>query len=151
MGLANYIRLLTGGDADFWHAVFISLAFMVIATALEMVLGFIVALLLNKYEFKAKAVIIGIMIIPLAMTPSIAGQMWKLMFNSEYGLLNYILRGLFDVSVVWLSKDLASWSILIVDIWQFTPFVALIMYAGLRSVPAEPYESAMVDGARRWR
>ena len=147
VGLANYIRLLTGGDADFWHAVFISLAFMVIATALEMVLGFIVALLLNKYEFKAKAVIIGIMIIPLAMTPSIAGQMWKLMFNSEYGLLNYILRGLFDVSVVWLSKDLAFWSILIVDIWQFTPFVALIMYAGLRSVPAEPYESAMVDGA----
>lgn len=143
----NYIRLFNGKDADFWHAVLISLEFMVLATAVEMVLGFAVALMLNKKEFKLKPVIIGILIIPLAMTPTIAGQMWKLMFNAEYGLINYILDNLFKVRVTWLSSELAFWSILIVDIWQFTPFVTLILYAGLRSVPEEPIEAAMIDGA----
>lgn len=143
----NYIRLFNGKDADFWHAVLISLEFMLLATAVEMVLGFAVALMLNKKEFKLKPLVIGILIIPLAMTPTIAGQMWKLMFNAEYGLINYILDNLFKVRVTWLSSEMAFWSILIVDIWQFTPFVTLILYAGLRSVPEEPIEAAMIDGA----
>ena len=143
----NYTRLFTGKDADFWHAVLISLEFMSLATAIEMVFGFSIALMLNKKDFKLKPLVIGILIIPLAMTPTIAGQMWKLMFNAEYGLINYILDNLFHVRVTWLSSELAFWSILIVDIWQFTPFVTLILYAGLRSVPEEPLEAAMIDGA----
>jgi len=151
VGFNNYIRLFSGRDPDFWHAIFISLTFMTLATAIEMVFGFLVALLLNAWEFKLKALVVGILIIPLAMTPAIAGQMWKLMFNAEYGLVNYVLDGLFGVRVAWLSSDWAFWSILIVDVWQFMPFVALILYAGLRSMPAEPYESAMIDGAGRAR
>ena len=150
-GITNYIRLFSGRDPDFWHAVAISLEFMVLATAVEMLFGFLIALMLNAYEFKLKALVIGIMIIPLAITPTIAGQMWKLMFNAEYGLINYILDGLFGVRVTWLSSGMAFWSILLVDIWQFVPFVALILYAGLRSLPSEPYESAMIDGAGRLR
>jgi multiple sugar transport system permease protein len=110
-----------------------------------------VALLLNAWEFKLKALVVGILIIPLAMTPTIAGQMWKLMLNAEYGLVNYVLDGLFGARVAWLSSGCAFWSILIVDVWQFMPFVALILYAGLRSMPSEPYESAMIDGAGRVR
>jgi len=151
VGFNNYIRLFSGRDPDFWHAVFISLEFMVLATAIEMIFGFLIALLLNAYEFKLKALIIGIMIIPLAITPTIAGQMWKLMFNAEYGLINYVLDGLFGIRIIWLDSRMAFWSILIVDIWQFVPFVALILYAGLRSLPRDPYESAMIDGASRLR
>lgn len=151
VGLTNYIRLFSGRDPDFWHAVAISLEFMVLATAVEMLFGFLIALMLNAYEFKLKAVIVGILIVPLAITPTIAGQMWKLMFNAEYGLINYVLDALFGVRVTWLDSGMAFWSILMVDIWQFTPFVALIMYAGLRSMPSEPYESAMIDGAGRMR
>ncbi len=73
------------------------------------------------------------------------------MFNAEYGLLNYLLGGLFGLKVPWLSSGMAFWSIMIVDIWQFTPFVALILYSGLRSLPDEPYESAMIDGAGKAR
>ena len=87
----------------------------------------------------------------MAMTPTIAAQMWKLMFNAEYGILNIILDTLFGVEVVWLSAEMAFWSILLVDIWQFTPFVTLICYAGLRSMPTDPFESAAIDGANRWQ
>jgi multiple sugar transport system permease protein len=146
-GLDNFIRLLSGADRDFWHSVGISIAFMVLAAGLEMLIGFFIASLLNNTEFKLKPLILGIMIIPLAMTPSIAAQMWKLMLNAEYGILNHILQALFHTKVVWLSPRLAFWSVLLVDLWMFTPFVTLIVYAGLRSVPADPYESAAIDGA----
>ncbi len=149
VGFRNFMRLFSGGDPDFWHSVWISILFMVLATGVEMLLGFAIASLLNAMEFKLKPVVIGILIIPLAMTPSIAAQMWKLMLNAEYGIVNYILSALFDIKIIWLSKDMAFWSVLLVDLWQFTPFVALIMYAGLRSMPSEPYESAAIDGASR--
>ena len=151
VGLKNFIRLFSGADPDFWYSVFISLAFMLLATAIEMILGFAFASLLNASEFKLKGLVIGILIIPMAMTPTIAAQMWKLMFNAEYGILNIILNTLFGVEVVWLSAEMAFWSILLVDIWQFTPFVTLICYAGLRSMPSDPFESASIDGANRWQ
>ncbi|MEG0743045.1 MAG: sugar ABC transporter permease [Clostridia bacterium] len=151
VGLANYVRLFSGRDPDFWPAIGLSLSFMVITTCIQMFLGFVIALMLHSREFKLKPVVVGILIIPLAITPTIAGQMWKLMFNAEYGLINYILDAIFGIRVVWLASDMAFWSIVIVDVWQFTPFVALIIYAGLRSVPNEPYESAMIDGAGRMR
>ncbi len=147
VGFENFIRLFSGSDPDFWHSVNISLAFMLMATSIEMVLGFSIALLLNSSEFKLKGLVIGILIIPLAMTPSIAAQMWKLMFNAEYGIINYYLQLFFNIKITWLSSSMAFWSVLLVDIWQFTPFVALIIYAGLRSIPNEPYESAAMDGA----
>lgn len=151
VGVRNFTRLFTGADPDFWHSVFISLGFMVLSTGLEMLLGFAIASLLNASEFKLKPLVIGILIIPIAMTPSIAAQMWKLMLNAEYGIINHILQTLFRFKVVWLSKEMAFWSVLLVDIWQFTPFVTLIIYAGLRSMPAEPYESAAIDGASRFQ
>lgn len=151
VGLNNYARLFSGRDPDFWHAVQISLSFMALATSVEMIFGFAVAQMLNACEFKLKPLVVGILIIPLAMTPTIAGQMWKLMFNAEYGLINYALDALMGVRVTWLSSDMAFWSILLVDVWQFMPFIALILYAGLRSLPTEPYESAMIDGAGRAR
>lgn len=149
VGIKNFIRLFSGADRDFWHSVFISLAFMVLATAIELVLGFLIGLCLNSSEFKLKPLVIGIMIIPLVITPSIAAQMWKLMLNSEYGIVNHFLNTLFGLKVTWLSEKMAFWSILMVDVWQYTPFVTLIVYAGLRSVPDEPYESAAIDGATK--
>jgi multiple sugar transport system permease protein len=150
-GIENFLRLFSGRDPDFWHSVWISLAFMFLATGLEMLLGFWIASLLNASEFKLKPLVIGIMIIPLAMTPSIAAQMWKLMLNAEYGILNYLLGLFFKIKVIWLSQNMAFWSVLLVDLWQFTPFVTLIIYAGLRSIPGEPYESAAIDGANRFQ
>jgi multiple sugar transport system permease protein len=83
------------------------------------------------------------------MTPSITGQLWKLMLNAEYGVVNYLLEKSFGWKVVWLSESNAFLSTVLVDVWQNTPFVALILYAGLKSLPVDPYEAAMMDGANR--
>ncbi|WP_139996672.1 MULTISPECIES: carbohydrate ABC transporter permease [Paenibacillus] len=147
VGLDNFIRLFSGRDPEFWYSVMISLGFMVIVTVVELLLGFWLAVLLDR-EFKLKFLVFACMIVPIAMTPSITGQVWKLMMNAEYGVLNYFLQFI-GAKVIWLSGENAFWSTVLVDVWQNTPFVALIIYAGIRSLPSDPYEAAAIDGANR--
>ena len=147
VGLENYIRLFTGRDPDFWNAVVISIGFMIITTAIEMILGFIIGKFLSDIEFRLKPLVFAILIIPIVMTPSIAGNIWKLMLNSEYGIVNYLLGCLGIEKVAWLDADMAFTSVVLADVWQWTPFVALISYAGMCSLPDEQYEAARIDGA----
>ena len=151
VGLENYIRLFSGNDPDFWNAVYISLFFMVVTTAIEMVLGFMIGKLLCDSEFKLKPLVFAILIIPIVMTPSIAGNIWKLMLNSEYGIINHFL-GLAGLGkVAWLDADMAFTSVVLADVWQWTPFVALISYAGLCSLPTDQYEAARIDGGNAFQ
>lgn len=148
LGLSNYIRLFDGSETSFYYSVFISIMFTLLGTGIQLVIGMGCALLLNC-EFKGKAVAIACLIIPIAMTPSIASQIWKLMFNNEFGILNYILTQLFGSGVSWLDESHAFLSVLIATVWQYVPFVTLMLYAGLRSLPEEAYESAALDGANK--
>jgi len=141
----NYARLLA--SEEFRHSFLLSIKYGVLVTAVELALGFCLAKLLDR-EMKFKALVFACLIVPIAMTPSISGQIWSLMLNSEYGVFNYLLSA-FDAKVVWLSKENAFWSMVLVSIWQHTPYVTLIIYAGLRSLPVEPYEAALADGANR--
>lgn len=150
VGLRNYIRLFNGQDDVFFYSLFITLAMTIIATTIQMVLGFFCALLLNE-DFKLKGLAIACFIVPIAMTPSIASQVWKLMYNSESGVINYFLTLLFGAKVVWLGPKYAFLSVLITNVWMSTPFVTLVIYAGLRSLPVEPYESAIIDGANSFQ
>lgn len=150
LGLSNFRRLFAGEESGFYYSVAISVIFMLLGTALQLVLGMICAMLLNN-EFKCKGLVIACLIIPIAMTPSIVSQIWKLMFNSEFGVINYFLNTLGGHSVQWLDSDHAFLSVLIATVWQYTPFVTLMLYAGLRSLPESPYESAMLDGANKWQ
>ncbi|THF83679.1 carbohydrate ABC transporter permease [Cohnella fermenti] len=147
IGLDNFVRLFSGQDPEFWYSVRISLGFMIIVTAIELLLGFGLAVLLDR-EFKLKPLAFACLIVPIAMTPSITGQIWKLMLNAENGVVNYLLSFV-GGKVIWLSADNAFLSTVMVDVWQNTPFVALIIYAGMRSLPSEPYEAAAIDGANR--
>ena len=149
VGFENYIRLFSGRDRAFWHAVRISLQFMVLATSTQLILGYFVATLINR-EFKLKPIVFACLIVPITIMPSIAAQIWKLMLDSERGVINYFLSFI-GVSIPWLSFGYAYWSVLMVDVWQWTPFMALIIYAGVRSLPSEPYESALIDGAGRFQ
>ena len=149
IGLSNYIRLFDGTDSIFPYSVYISLFMMVAATSFQMVLGFINAMLLNQ-DFKFKGLALACLIVPIAMTPSIASQIWKLMYNSEFGVINYFVEMITGLQVVWLGKEFAILSVLIANIWMSTPFVTLILYAGLRTLPQEPFESAIIDGANRF-
>jgi len=132
------------GDQVFWQSVKVTGIFAVVATALETVLGVGLALLLNRSSmigrFFEKA-----LIVPLMIAPVIAGVIWKLMFNPQFGILNHVLGlgSTFD----WLSGKTALMSVILVDIWIFTPFVAILVLAGIRSLPKEPFEASEVDGA----
>ena len=150
LGLSNFRRLFAGEESGFYYSVAISVVFMLLGTVLQLVLGMICAMLLN-HEFKCKGLVIACLIIPIAMTPSIVSQIWKLMFNSEFGVINFFLNALSGHSVQWLDSDHAFLSVLIATVWQYTPFVTLMLYAGLRSLPESPYESAMLDGANKWQ
>ncbi len=147
VGLDNFVRLFSGQDAEFWYSVRISVGFMLIVTVVELLLGFWLAVLLDR-EFKLKPLAFACLIVPIAMTPSITGQIWKLMLNAENGVVNYLLHFV-GGKVIWLSAENAFLSTVLVDVWQNTPFVALIIYAGMRSLPSEPYEAAAIDGANR--
>jgi multiple sugar transport system permease protein len=145
IGIKNF-QYLTFEDKDFWHSMKISLWFMVFTVVIEFVLGLAIALLFNR-RIRGKRLWMSFLIIPMVITPTIISLIWKLMLNTEYGVLNYILS-LFSIAKInWLGYENALWSVMMVDIWEWTPFVALILYAGLQSLPQEPYEAVVVDGA----
>jgi len=132
------------GDQVFWQSVKVTGIFAVAATTLETVLGVGLALLLNRASSIGR-IFEKVLIVPLMIAPVIAGVIWKLMFNPQFGILNHVLGlgSTFD----WLSGKTALMSVILVDIWIFTPFVAILVLAGIRSLPKEPFEASEVDGA----
>ncbi|WP_432544704.1 carbohydrate ABC transporter permease [Kineococcus sp. SYSU DK002] len=142
VGLDNYRSVL--GDTLFWRSAGTTLLYAVAATGLETVLGVAIALLLNRSTLIGKT-FERLLILPLMIAPVIAGVIWKLMFNPQFGVLNHVLGlgSTFD----WLSRDRALASTILVDVWIYTPFVAILVLAGIRSLPREPFEASDVDGA----
>jgi len=138
----NFASVL--GDQVFWKSVQVTATFAVLATLIETVLGVGLALLLNRSSIIGK-IFEKVLILPLMIAPVIAGVIWKLMFNPQFGILNHVLGlgNTFD----WLSASNALFSVILVDIWIFTPFVAILVLAGIRSLPREPFEASEVDGA----
>lgn len=138
----NFTSVL--GDQIFWQSVTITGIFAVVATSIETLLGVGLALLLNRSSLVGR-LFEKVLIVPLMIAPVIAGVIWKLMFNPQFGILNHVLGlgSTFD----WLSGSTALWSVILVDIWIFTPFVAILVLAGIRSLPREPFEASEVDGA----
>jgi multiple sugar transport system permease protein len=141
VGLDNFQTVLS--SSVFWDSVQTTLIFAVGATVLETLLGVGIALLLYRASFVGR-IFERVLILPLMIAPVIAGVIWGLMYNPQFGVLNYMFGlGNFD----WLSRDNALWAVILVDIWIFTPFVAILVLAGLRSLPREPFEASSVDGA----
>jgi len=142
VGLQNYISVFS--DPAFWNSARVTVTFAVSATLLETVLGIGIALLLNRSSLIGK-IFEKVLILPLMIAPVIAAVMWKLMFNPQFGVLNYIfgLGSTFD----FLNAQRALWSVVLVDAWIYTPFVAILVLAGVRSLPKEPFEASAVDGA----
>ena len=147
VGFDNF-RFILGDDA-FWEALGVTARFTAAAVTLEVVLGIAVALLLDA-RIPCRRFVNTVVLLPMAITPAVAGLLMRWMFESNWGLVNYFL-GLVGVRGPGWTGDpaWALWSIVFADVWQNTPFVILVVYAGLQSVPVEPLEAAMVDGASR--
>lgn len=150
VGLDNFVNVVT--NAAVQHAFLITFGFVVVAVALEMVLGFALALPLAA-QTPANKVGAALMLLPFAVTPAVAAMIFKQLLNPNYGWVSYYLGFLgLPHGTDLLGNPTTAWMVLVVlDMWQWTPFIALILMAGLQSLPEEPKEAAMVDGATPWQ
>ena len=128
-----------------------TLIFVIEAVAAEMIIGLALALLVGSMT-RGKGVMRTIMIVPILVPPVAIGSMFKLMFNHDFGLFNQMLAYMGLGPVSWLgSPSLALWSVVLVDIWHWVPFVFLILFAAVEGLPREVLEAGRVDGATRWQ
>jgi len=149
IGLDNYARAFN--DPSSRTALINTLVFVVGAVGVEFLVGFSLALLLWR-DSRLNHIAAALLLIPIALTPLVAGLVWRAMLNPDFGTVGYYLTNVFGVSKgLAASPDTAMLSIILVDAWQWTPLVMLILLAGLKSLPTDPYEAAKVDGGSSWR
>jgi multiple sugar transport system permease protein len=146
LGATNYRRLLL--DGEFWQSVRFTLQFVVVSVGLELVLGVIFALVLHE-AIPGRGILRVAILIPWAIPVAISARIWELIYNFEYGVLNWIaIHGGFAGSAVhWLGTPSGAFIALVLsDVWKTTPFVAIILLAGLSTIPEDLYRQAMIDG-----
>ncbi|MCY0874922.1 MAG: sugar ABC transporter permease, partial [Firmicutes bacterium] len=149
-GLTNYGIVFA--NQQFWQALVFTLVYAVITVIVELVLGLLVALALNQ-PIRGRGLAVAVMLVPWTLITVISAQMWDYIYNGVYGVLNYILMSvhLIQAPVLWLGQPtLATVSMMVADIWKTTPFVTMILLAGLQLIPDDLYEAAKIDGATAW-
>ena len=151
VGIDNFWNAEWGGllaDPTWWQAVWNTVWFTAISVTIEVILGLIVALALNT-RFPGRGLIRAAILVPWAIPTIVSAQMWAWMFNDQFGVINAVLMGLGLIAqpVAWTaSPDTAMIAVIIVDVWKTTPFMALLILAGLQMLPSDCYEAAKVDG-----
>jgi trehalose/maltose transport system permease protein len=159
IGFDNYLRILTLdsgavryrgllADSGWWQAVWNTIRFAVVSVIIETILGTIVALVLNA-EFKGRGLVRAAILIPWAIPTIVSARMWSWMLNDQFGIINDMLLGLglIDTKIAWTANpDTAMIAVMIVDVWKTTPFMALLILAGLQMIPGDIYEAARIDG-----
>lgn len=151
VGAANYLEALA--DPRFRDALGHTVLFTVVSVGLELVLGLGLALALHR-RFRGRGLVRAAVLIPWAIPTVVAGLLWRFMFDSQAGIANAIFAGLgvLDEPLVWFIRPATAWvPIVAADVWKTTPFVALLLLAGLQNIDASLYEAARIDGASAWR
>jgi multiple sugar transport system permease protein len=149
IGLENYITALS--DGQFWHSLMLTGLFTALSVGLSLVLAILLALLFNK-QLPGFLVLRTIVLVPMLVTPIAVGIIWRTMMNAEHGLLNFLLSALDIDPQPWIGSSSSAFvSVLLVDVWEWTPFIFIIVLAGLRGLPASPFEAAAIDGAGAFR
>jgi len=147
VGVKNYISSFH--DKYFWNSLLVTFKFSALVVPLEFCLGLTIALFLNR-EIKFKNIFYAILTMPLVMSPTAVGLIWRMFLHPELGIANYLLSMIKLPPVNWLgSTRLAFFTVIMVDIWQQVSFMILLLLSGLISLPKEPFEAATVDGATR--
>jgi len=143
----NYINFL--GDSEFWNTVRVSLLYTGLTVGVELLLGLGIALLLQKQTRFHNFVSIALLL-PLMTAPAIAALMWKLMTHPDFGVLSYFIQQLGVTNFKWASDpSTALFTVVLVDVWVYTPFIMILLLAGLRSLPQQPFEAAALDDVPR--
>ncbi|EUB97643.1 ABC-type transporter, integral membrane subunit [Rhizobium sp. CF080] len=148
-GLDNYIRLAT--DFRFWESLWHTLIFTVLAVAAPLFLGTLAALIFDA-QFPLRGFLRGVFVMPMMATPVAIALVWTMMFHPQLGVLNYLLSLVGIGPQEWIyNRYSVIPSLVLVETWQWTPLIMLIVLGGLASLPREPYESAEIDGANAWQ
>jgi multiple sugar transport system permease protein len=149
VGLANYLRL--PGDARFVDAVWHTLLYTVLSVVLPLIFGTFAACVFHA-RFPLRGFLRGLFIMPMMATPVAIALIWTMMFHPQLGVLNYLLSLIGLPPQLWIFHPATVIpSLVLVETWQWTPLVMLIVLGGLAAIPAEPYESAQIDGASGWQ
>ncbi len=149
VGLRHIMHVL--GDAGFYHSMYLSALFVAGGVGLQFVLGFALALAVNRIR-RGHGSITTLFVFPMMVTPVVVGLMWKFIFDYNFGIFNYFLTvlGLEKIALL-TSNAFALPATILVDTWQWTPFMFIVLLAGLKSLPSEPFEAAEMDGASKWQ
>lgn len=149
VGFQNYERVLR--DANFWMSLRVTAVYLLAALPLQVILGVAIAFLVSV-KWPGSRIVRALLIIPMVITPVVAGSVWKMLLDPLWGYFNYLITQLGFEPVAWLAHpDLAIVSIIVIDTWRWTPFIILIALAGIVSLDTEPLEAAKVDGATWWQ
>jgi multiple sugar transport system permease protein len=144
-GIDNFIEAF--GDERVWNGLWVMIYFSGASLALEISLGLAIALYFNR-NFRGSEIVQAIYIIPFAATPVAVALIWRIMLNPEIGVLNYLLTSIGLPPSLWVSSSqMVIPTLVMVDVWKWTPMITLIVLAGLKSLPHDPYEAARIDGA----
>jgi multiple sugar transport system permease protein len=150
-GIGNFADLVT--DPLFWHTLGVTATILVVAVPAQLLLGLGIALIMHRGVF-GRRVIAPVLLLPAVVAPTVVAIIWKVMLAGTWGFLTYQVIDRFNLtpggSVFGLPRT-ALMAILLIEIWQWTPFVALALFAGLQALPLAPYRAAAVDGASRWQ
>ncbi len=147
VGLENFVWILK--DPDWWRSVWNTLVFTVCSVSLELILGLAFALLLST-EVRGRSALRAVALIPWAVPTIVSAQMWSWMYHDMYGVINDLLLrlGAVDAPVAWLADpETAMAAVIMTDVWKATPFVTLLLLAGLQTIPEHVYAAARIDGA----
>jgi len=150
VGLENYRGLFH--DRIAIHSMINTMVFVFISTSFEIFFGLIIAILINR-PFRGRGMVRAAILVPWAIPTVVSSQMWRFIFNDKYGLINYLLYGS-EVSnyKAWLADPFYAFvAIVVADVWKTSSFAALLILAGLQTIPDELYESARIDGANAWQ
>ena len=151
IGLANYKSILT--SAEFWNSIKVMLIFTVSAVTIEFLLGMGLALLMAG-KVRGKRFFLAVLMLPVMMVPVVVGYTWRILWHPTYGPIDHLLSLVVGhrVTIDWLNKTPTAFAAIITtDVWQWTPFMFLVLLAGLTSVNPELQQAAAIDGANRWQ
>ena len=151
VGLDNYAEIAS--DPRFWAALGHTAFFTVTSITLELVLGLFLALAMNRV-FRGRGFVRAAILVPWAIPTVVAALLWRFMFESEAGIANALLvdANVLEKPIVWFIETTTAWvPVILADVWKTTPFVALLLLAGLQNIDTSLYEAAAVDGANGWR
>ncbi len=147
VGLENYRQLVA--DPEIWNSIRVTLIFSTLSVVGSVLVGLLMALILNR-SFRGRGVARSLFVIPWAIPAFVAALIWSWMFNDQFGIISAVLKQIgVNKPPIWLDRNFALWSLILVMIWKSFPFQLVVLLAGLQSIPAEIYDSAAVDGANR--